>query len=226
MLSGPLNVNFARGTSCLQLRLPPTSAPPGCRPASCMRSMMNMTVRLSARVPGSLPSNASDESNFTSIDNRAGSGFSGAACTTSGAKASAAAIQRRMILLNEDFSPDQVVGHDEVFVGVVVARGLCRTRSLGLGSGLLPGGGFRGIRNDGKLIALTDSSGSRFRNSSIVPLVTNDDDRPLDELLPHGGRDGQPGEPVPVREIEVFAALDGRQAVLLDELLHLGPASF
>lgn len=59
-----------------------------------------------------------------------------------------------------------------------------------------------------------------------MSFVTNDDDRCVDELLPHGRRNGKPGEPVSVREIEVLATLDGRQAVLLDELLYLGPARF
>src|SRR3569833_1580785 len=114
MLSGPLNVNLTSGTSCVQLRLPPASAPPGSRPASCIRSMMNSTILVSARVPGSLPSNASDESSFTSTDNRAGSGFKEAARTTpGGTKASIATIPSRMALLNAADSPAQVVGHDK-----------------------------------------------------------------------------------------------------------------
>src|SRR3569833_3183458 len=223
MLSGPLNVNLTSGTSCVQLRLPPASAPPGCRPASCIRSMMNSTVLVSARVPGSLPSNASDESSFTSTDNRAGSGFKEAARTTpGGTKASIATIPSRMALLNEADSPDQVVGHDEVFIGVV----LIRSRSLRSRLRLGPGGGFRVMCNHGELIAFPNPGGSLLRNGSIMSLVTNDHDRSRDELLPHGRRHGKPGEPVSVREIEVLAALDGRQAMLFDELLHFGPARF
>ena len=101
-----------------------------------MRSTMKRTVRFSARVPGSRPSNASDESSFTSIDRRAGFGFSGAACVLTEADASTAqgkprqsarraSPDRRPRLLNATCSPDEIVGHYEVFVGVVAVRARC-----------------------------------------------------------------------------------------------------
>jgi hypothetical protein len=76
------------------------------------------------------------------------------------------------------------------------------------------------------LVALPDALDRRLGDRCVVALVSNDHYLAVDELFAHLGRNRQPRQARSIGEIEVLIALDGRQTVLLDQLLDLRPARF